>query len=92
MIRITLVDVDASSHEKLAKLMLNYGKLGYSHVYTHEEFENEMFLTDSPIELDEYYEEMKVIGEASKALEINKCVVYQLVGGPQLLILGKGQA
>lgn len=91
MIRITLVDVDVSSHEKLAKLMLNYGKLGYSHVYMHEEFESEMFLTDSPIELDEYYEEMKAIGEASKALEIDKCIMYQLPDGPKLVILGKGQ-
>lgn len=92
MIRITLVDIEVSTHEKLAELMMKYGKLGYAYAYRHEDFDvNEMFLTDSPIEFDNYHEEMVNVGEISKQLDKERGSVYILPNGSQLLILGKGQ-
>jgi len=57
MVKITLIDSEASSHEEFAELILPYGKKGYVRAYFHEDLDEQMILTDGKEDFDPYDDE-----------------------------------
>lgn len=77
--KITSVDVDAGSAEEFASIILPYGQLGYTDVYTPEDFEESLILTTGEYKLDD--EDLENAGHILREMVKGEFGVIELSNG-----------